>query len=59
MTSAPTRPARQARIAELIAARPVTSQTQLAALLAQDGIDVTQANGRWFVAPIRTRMTAS
>ncbi len=43
MTGALTRPARQARIAELIAAHPVTSQTQLAALLADGGIDVTQA----------------
>jgi transcriptional regulator of arginine metabolism len=41
--TAPTRSARQARIAELIAARPVTSQTQLAALLAEDGVEVTQA----------------
>jgi len=38
-----TRSARQARIAELIAAAPVTSQTQLAALLAESGIEVTQA----------------
>jgi transcriptional regulator of arginine metabolism len=43
VTAALTRPARQARIAGLIAAREVTSQTQLAALLAEDGIDVTQA----------------
>ena len=43
MTSALTRSARQARIAELIAARAVTSQTQLAALLAESGIEVTQA----------------
>ena len=43
MTGALTRPARQARIAELIAAHPVTSQTQLAALLADGGIEVTQA----------------
>src|SRR4029453_16671978 len=43
MTSAPTRSARQARIAELIGARPVTSQTQLAALLAESGVEVTQA----------------
>jgi transcriptional regulator of arginine metabolism len=43
VTAALTRSARQARIAELIAAGPVTSQTQLAALLAQDGVEVTQA----------------
>jgi len=38
MTAALTRSARQARIAELIAAGPVTSQTQLATLLARDGV---------------------
>jgi transcriptional regulator of arginine metabolism len=43
MTTALTRSARQARIAELITAGPVTSQTQLAALLAESGIEVTQA----------------
>ena len=43
MTTALTRSARQARIAELIAAQPVTSQTQLAALLADAGFEVTQA----------------
>jgi len=43
MTTSLTRSARQARIAELIAAAPVTSQTQLAALLAENGIEVTQA----------------
>ncbi len=43
MTASPTRSARQARIAELIAARSVTSQTQLAALLAESGVEVTQA----------------
>jgi transcriptional regulator of arginine metabolism len=43
VTTALTRSARQARIAEHIAAQPVTSQTQLAALLAADGIEVTQA----------------
>jgi transcriptional regulator of arginine metabolism len=43
MTTALTRSARQARIAELIASRPVTSQTQLAALLAESGVEVTQA----------------
>ena len=43
MTSALTRSARQARIAELIGAQEVTSQTQLATLLAESGIEVTQA----------------
>ena len=43
MTAALTRPARQARIAQLIEAQPVASQTQLAALLAESGIEVTQA----------------
>ena len=43
MTSAVTRSARQARIRELVEAQPVTSQTQLAALLAESGIEVTQA----------------
>ncbi len=43
MTTALTRSARQARIAELIEAQAVTSQTQLAALLAESGIEVTQA----------------
>ncbi|WP_448608199.1 arginine repressor [Geodermatophilus sp. URMC 60] len=43
MTTTLTRSARQARIRELIEAQPVTSQTQLAALLAEDGIEVTQA----------------
>jgi transcriptional regulator of arginine metabolism len=35
--------ARQARIVELVASRPVTSQGELAALLAAEGIAVTQA----------------
>ena len=35
--------ARQARIAELVVTRPVTSQGELAALLAAEGIAVTQA----------------
>jgi transcriptional regulator of arginine metabolism len=35
--------ARQARIIELVAAQPVTSQGELAALLAAEGIAVTQA----------------
>ncbi len=43
MTTALTRSARQARIRELIEAGPVTSQTHLAALLAESGIEVTQA----------------
>jgi transcriptional regulator of arginine metabolism len=43
MTTALTRSARQARIRELIEAHAVTSQTQLAALLAESGIEVTQA----------------
>jgi transcriptional regulator of arginine metabolism len=43
VTTALTRSARQARIRELIDAQPVTSQTQLAALLAETGIEVTQA----------------
>jgi transcriptional regulator of arginine metabolism len=43
VTQALTRSARQARIGELIAAQPVTSQTHLAALLAESGIEVTQA----------------
>ena len=43
MTTALTRSARHARIVELISAGPVTSQTQLARLLAESGVDVTQA----------------
>jgi transcriptional regulator of arginine metabolism len=43
VTTALTRSARQARIRELIEVQPVTSQTQLAALLAEGGIEVTQA----------------
>ena len=43
MTTALTRSARHARIAELITAGAVTSQTQLARLLAESGVDVTQA----------------
>ena len=43
MTAGITRSARQARIRALIEAQPVTSQTQLAALLAESGVDVTQA----------------
>jgi len=51
MTSAPkaapevagTRAGRQARIVALLAAQPVRSQSELAALLAAEGIEVTQA----------------
>ena len=43
VTTALTRSARHARIVELISAGPVTSQTQLARLLAESGVDVTQA----------------
>ena len=43
MTAALTRSARHARIAELIGAQPVTSQTHLARLLAESGVEVTQA----------------
>ena len=43
MTGALTRSARHARIAELIAGRPITSQTQLARLLGESGVEVTQA----------------
>ena len=45
MTRAPetTRAGRQARIVALLSACPVHSQGELAALLADEGIDVTQA----------------
>jgi transcriptional regulator of arginine metabolism len=43
VTNALTRSARHARIVELIAAGAVTSQTQLAKLLAESGVEVTQA----------------
>jgi transcriptional regulator of arginine metabolism len=43
VTTAVTRSARHARIVELINAGPVTSQTQLARLLAESGVEVTQA----------------
>jgi transcriptional regulator of arginine metabolism len=43
MTSPLTRAARHARIAELIGSRPVHSQTELADLLAAEGVQVTQA----------------
>lgn len=38
-----TKHARQARVAEMIARHPVRSQTELARLLAADGVQVTQA----------------
>ena len=43
MTSAATRAGRQARILALLSTQSVHSQTELAALLADEGIDVTQA----------------
>ena len=43
MTTGMSRSARQARISALIEAQPVTSQTHLAALLAESGVEVTQA----------------
>ncbi|MEV4759854.1 arginine repressor [Micromonospora sp. NPDC049559] len=43
MTSPVTRTARHARIVELIREKPVRSQTELAELLASDGVQVTQA----------------
>ena len=43
MTAPLTRAARHARIVELIRDRPVRSQTELADLLAADGVGVTQA----------------
>jgi transcriptional regulator of arginine metabolism len=43
MTTGMSRSARQARIVALIEAQPVTSQTHLAALLSESGIEVTQA----------------
>jgi transcriptional regulator of arginine metabolism len=44
VTTAPlTKAARQARIAELLGARPVASQTELGRLLADQGVPVTQA----------------
>lgn len=42
--SSPTRVGRQARIVTLLSSNPISSQTELAALLAEEGgIDVTQA----------------
>ena len=43
MTAATTRAGRQARIISLLSAQSVHSQTELATLLANEGIDVTQA----------------
>lgn len=43
MTSATTRAARQAKIVELVAGEAITSQSDLARLLAAEGIEVTQA----------------
>ena len=40
---APTKAGRQARIAALLAASPVRSQTELGRLLAAEGVEVTQA----------------
>ena len=41
--TAPTRAGRQARIVELLSAQPVRTQTELAELLAAEGVEVTQA----------------
>jgi transcriptional regulator of arginine metabolism len=41
--TAPTRAGRQSRIVALLSSNPVRSQTELASLLAEEGIDVTQA----------------
>lgn len=41
--SAPTRVGRQARIVTLLSSNQVSSQTELATLLAEEGIEVTQA----------------
>ncbi|KWX65656.1 arginine repressor [Mycobacterium sp. NAZ190054] len=43
MTASTTRAGRQARIVALLSAQSVRSQSELAALLADEGIDVTQA----------------
>lgn len=43
MTSASTRAGRQARIVALLSGNSVRSQSELAAMLADEGIDVTQA----------------
>ena len=42
-TPEPTRAGRQARIVAILSSAPVRSQSELAALLADEGIDVTQA----------------
>ena len=41
--SSPTRVGRQARIVTLLSSNPISSQTELATLLAAEGIEVTQA----------------
>jgi len=43
MTVSSSRGARQQRIVEVLSTRPVRSQTELLGILAEDGIDVTQA----------------
>jgi transcriptional regulator of arginine metabolism len=43
MTVSSTRTARQQRIVEILSSRSVRSQTELLEILAEDGIDVTQA----------------
>lgn len=43
MTTATTRAARHAKISDLVGQRSIRSQTELAKLLADDGIEVTQA----------------
>ncbi|CAM3865223.1 arginine repressor [Kibdelosporangium persicum] len=43
MTSAGTRVARQARIVELVSTMAIRSQTELAKILAAEGVEVTQA----------------
>ena len=42
-TPEPTRAGRQARIVAILSSAPISSQSELAARLADDGIDVTQA----------------
>ena len=42
-TPEPTRAGRQARVVAILSSAPVRSQSELAALLADEGIDVTQA----------------
>src|SRR3954447_16485642 len=43
MTSASTRAGRQARIVTLLSSKSVSSQSELATMLAEEGIEVTQA----------------